>query len=136
MKKLYRTSENSMFGGVLSGISDRTRVDVTILRLIFIVLGIFFISKMISLYIVLWIALPQKEVAEKYGDIVIKKLHKSENSEANALFGVCKGISETIKIDVAFIRILVGGAIMFLPEPFCSIVILAYLVLAIILPSK
>lgn len=38
MKKLYRSSENRIFGGIIGGIGEYFNVDPTILRLIFVFL--------------------------------------------------------------------------------------------------
>ena len=58
MKKLYRSRENKIFGGIIGGIGEYFDVDPTILRLIFvivvlasgIILGI--IAYIIALFIV------------------------------------------------------------------------------------
>ena len=55
--KLYRNTDNSIIGGVCSGISDYTGIEVVWIRLIFILFTIVYLSGLL-VYVVLWIALP------------------------------------------------------------------------------
>ena|SRR3989338_4663569 len=60
IRKLYRSSEGKVLGGVCSGLGDYFQVDPILLRLLFIflVLGC---GWGIILYILLWIILPLKK---------------------------------------------------------------------------
>lgn len=40
-KKLYRNTENGKLGGVAAGLADYFNVDVTLVRLVFVLLGLF-----------------------------------------------------------------------------------------------
>ena len=57
--KLYRSWNDRMLGGVCSGISEKTGIDVSLIRVVFIILllmgGIGF-----PIYFVLWIITPLK----------------------------------------------------------------------------
>lgn len=57
IKKLYRSSEGKILGGVCSGLGDYFQVDPILLRLLFIFL-IIGCGWGILLYILLWIILP------------------------------------------------------------------------------
>ncbi len=64
VKKMYRDKENKVLAGVASGLAAFAGTDVAIIRLIFVVTGIFGFG--IVLYIVFWIALPEaKTITEK-----------------------------------------------------------------------
>lgn len=57
-KRLYRDTDNKVFGGVCSGISNYFDIDPTIIRLIWIGL-IFFFGTGFLLYFILWIIVPE-----------------------------------------------------------------------------
>ncbi|MEA1886503.1 MAG: PspC domain-containing protein [Bacteroidota bacterium] len=57
-KKLYRNTDNSIIGGVCSGISDYTGIEPVWIRIVFILFTlVYFIGAIV--YVVLWIALPK-----------------------------------------------------------------------------
>ena len=58
--KLYRDTKEGKLGGVCSGLSEYFKLDVTLIRVIFAVLGIVYGSGLL-LYIVLWVVLPEKQ---------------------------------------------------------------------------
>jgi phage shock protein PspC (stress-responsive transcriptional regulator) len=65
IKKLYRNTEDRVFGGVSSGIAAYFGTDTTLIRLLF-VLSIFIGGSGILLYIILWIITPEaKSITEK-----------------------------------------------------------------------
>ena len=56
-KKLYRNTNEQMFAGVCSGLADYLSLDVTVVRLIFVVL--FFVGGHgLLVYLILWILMP------------------------------------------------------------------------------
>ncbi len=60
-QKLMRSSKEKMFAGVLGGIADYLGWDVTILRIVFVLVTAF--SNMfpgIIIYIILWILMPEE----------------------------------------------------------------------------
>jgi phage shock protein C len=61
MKRLYRDKSNEMIGGVCSGIAEYLDVDVTIIRLLF-VLFTFMGGGGLWIYLVLWFIMPEKPV--------------------------------------------------------------------------
>ncbi|MFW6271110.1 MAG: PspC domain-containing protein, partial [Bacillota bacterium] len=58
-KKLYRSTEDKMLGGVCAGIAEYFEIDPTLIRLIFVLIffaeGIGFLA-----YIVAWIIIPER----------------------------------------------------------------------------
>ena len=64
-KRLFRDTERRSLAGVCSGISYYVNIDVTIIRILFAVLAVFY-GFAIILYIILWIVMPQaKTVPQK-----------------------------------------------------------------------
>ncbi len=57
-KRLYRDTDNKVFGGVCSGISNYFNLDPTVIRLIWVGL-IFFFGTGFLLYFILWIIVPE-----------------------------------------------------------------------------
>lgn len=56
-RKLYRNQSDKILGGVASGLADYLDVDVTIIRIVFILMALFGLSGVL-IYIILWIAVP------------------------------------------------------------------------------
>ncbi|GGG48660.1 PspC domain-containing protein [Hymenobacter glacieicola] len=61
-KKLYRDTDTGKIGGVSSGLAAYFRVDVVLIRILFIV-GLFAGGFALPLYIILWILLPEAKTA-------------------------------------------------------------------------
>lgn len=60
-KKLYRSEDNKMVGGVIGGIGEYTNVDPTVLRLIFILVLIFTgIFPGLIVYLIWWLVVPEE----------------------------------------------------------------------------
>lgn len=60
-KQLRRSFHNRVVGGVCAGIANYLGIDVTIIRLIF-VLAVIFWGSGVGIYIILWIAIPKEFV--------------------------------------------------------------------------
>lgn len=60
-KKLYRDVEHSSIGGVASGLAEFFDMDITILRVLFVITAIF-AGGGVLLYLILWIIVPPKPV--------------------------------------------------------------------------
>jgi phage shock protein PspC (stress-responsive transcriptional regulator) len=58
---LFRSRTNKIIGGVASGIAYHLNTDPTLIRIIFILLAIFW-GGGILLYLILWIALPEEDI--------------------------------------------------------------------------
>lgn len=64
-KKLERNQQNQMIAGVASGLADYLLIDVTLVRVIFIVLAVFGFSGVL-LYIILWVVVPEKSFLQNF----------------------------------------------------------------------
>lgn len=65
-KKYYRDTDNAVLGGVVAGLSAYTGWDVTLLRILLVVLTFFSFGFFVILYIVVWICAPEaKTTSEK-----------------------------------------------------------------------
>ncbi len=60
-RKLYRVKDNKMVFGVSTGLSEYLGIDVSIVRIIFVILALTGVGFPILVYIVLGIVLPVKE---------------------------------------------------------------------------
>jgi len=64
-KKLYRDKENGIFGGVAKGLSSYLKIDVTLIR-VFFVISLFFGGAGLLFYVLLWIFTKEaKTIGEK-----------------------------------------------------------------------
>lgn len=75
-KQIYRLQSNKMIGGVCAGLAEYLDIDSTLIRLLFVAIGVLTaLFPMFLFYIVAWIIMPVKnEVGE------IRKSEKSNNS--------------------------------------------------------
>lgn len=64
-RKLERNQQNKMIAGVAAGLADYLLIDVTLVRILFILLAVFGFSGLL-IYIILWIAVPEKPFLETY----------------------------------------------------------------------
>ena len=58
-KKLYRNTQNKMISGVCSGLADYLNIDPTLVRVLWVLLGLFAFAGVI-LYIVCMFIIPEK----------------------------------------------------------------------------
>ena len=58
-KRLYRSRENKMLGGVCAGIAEYLNVDPTLVRLIWAFFVVFAGTGILA-YIICWIVIPEK----------------------------------------------------------------------------
>jgi len=62
VKKLYRSNSKKMIAGVCGGLADYSDIDVSLIRLIFVALGLVTaLIPMLIFYIIAWIILPVEE---------------------------------------------------------------------------
>ncbi len=139
IKKMYRDPEKKVLGGVASGVAAFFGVDVTVIRVLFIVFA-FLGGLGLLLYIILWIALPEaKSITEKMEmqgepvtlsnieSTVKKSLNEKEEEEstlakivlfpfrliATFITALGKILGPLVKVLVEFIRVVFGLAIFF-----------------------
>jgi phage shock protein C len=78
-KKIYRLQSNKMIGGVCAGLADYLDIDATLIRLLFVAVGLLTaLFPMFIFYIIAWIIVPVKdEVTEA------RKVQKSKGTGAS-----------------------------------------------------
>lgn len=67
-KKLERNPQNKTIAGVASGLADYFDVDVTLVRILFVVAVVFGFFG-ILLYIILWVAVPERHFFKGFPDL-------------------------------------------------------------------
>jgi phage shock protein C len=60
-KKLYRDELRKKIGGVCAGLADHFGMDVSLLRILFVLSAVFLHGVGLVAYVVLWISLPKKD---------------------------------------------------------------------------
>jgi phage shock protein PspC (stress-responsive transcriptional regulator) len=110
--RLYRDDNDKLLGGVCSGVANYLRLDPTIVRLVLALIA-FLGGSGILLYILLWIILPSKPLANT---VSTKRLYR--NPDEKVIAGVASGISAYFDIAVwiprlIFVFPLVTGVISF-----------------------
>jgi len=58
-RRLVRSSDNRMLGGVCAGVADYLGVDVTIVRLLTVVGTVLGFGSLIVAYVVAWLLMPE-----------------------------------------------------------------------------
>ncbi|UTA69959.1 PspC domain-containing protein [Emticicia sp. 21SJ11W-3] len=69
-KRLYRIKSSKMLGGVAAGLAEYFDIDVTLVRVLFVVAFFAPIPSVIP-YIVLWMIMPTKESIMRENNIII-----------------------------------------------------------------
>ncbi len=59
-KKIYRSNLNKTIGGVCGGIAEFFNIDPVLIRVIFVLFGLF--GAGILVYLILWIMIPQSPI--------------------------------------------------------------------------
>lgn len=136
LKKMYRNPQGRVIGGVAGGIASYFDIDITIVRLLFVLTALLGGTGIIA-YLVLWIILPEaKSITDKVqmkGEAVtlenidsnIKKTQESKDNPkeesvfvrvllfpfrliATILSGIAKALGPIASFLVDFIRVIVG----------------------------
>ena len=58
-KRLLRNEHDKVVAGVASGLADYMQIDITIVRLLFVLSTIFLAGTGLLVYIIMWIVMPQ-----------------------------------------------------------------------------
>ncbi|WP_082591040.1 PspC domain-containing protein [Sediminicola sp. YIK13] len=97
-KILYRNTNKKVFGGVCSGLANYFGISVILVRILWLILSIFFCFGII-IYIILWIAIPDKKYLES-------DLDKSDN---NSNRDKSNSTKEVVKNSFSVLGIIVIG---------------------------
>ena len=130
-KVLYRDTKNGKIAGVCSGLSEYLDVDVSLIRLIWIIFTIFG-GAGIFLYIIAALIIPRKP--ENEVEIIVDEEDDNRltrDMDNAVIFGVCAGIAKHFKMDVSVVQI-----IFLLMGLYFASGIFLYIVLALILPKN
>lgn len=57
-QKLYRNDHDKMIGGVCSGLADYLKIEVSVLRVLLVIVTVILVASPILAYIILWVVLP------------------------------------------------------------------------------
>lgn len=77
-KKIYRLQSNKMIGGVCAGLADYLDIDATLIRLLFVAVGLLTaLFPMFIFYIIAWVIVPVKEEVNE-----VRKADKTKDSQA------------------------------------------------------
>ena len=61
MKRLYRSKNERMLGGVCGGLGEHLDVDPTVIRLIWVIVTVLSFGTGIIVYILAWIIIPEED---------------------------------------------------------------------------
>ncbi|MDO9550760.1 MAG: PspC domain-containing protein, partial [Methanoregula sp.] len=64
MKRLYRSKNQRMLGGVCGGIGEHINVDPTVIRLVWAVLTLLSVGIGIIAYIIAWVIIPEEGASD------------------------------------------------------------------------
>jgi phage shock protein C len=85
MKKLYRSDRNKMVAGVCAGIAEYFELDVSLVRLLWVLMIIFGGSGLL-LYIIAWVVIPERETSQEL--IGNEEKLTAKDPRSNTLIGV------------------------------------------------
>lgn len=97
-KRLFRNEHEKVIAGVSSGIAEYMEVDVTIIRLLFVLSTIFLVGTGILVYIIMWIVVPvNNDPAARFSKF--NEAFKNQNNpfQVPDPFGSQKGAAEGAK---------------------------------------
>jgi phage shock protein C len=103
-RKLFRRSARGRIAGVCAGIAEYLDADVTVVRLVWIILSIVpggFVGGLIA-YVAAWAVMPDTSGPE-VTDAVARRLTRSLADRK--LAGVCGGIAEYLAVDSTAVRV-------------------------------
>lgn len=67
-RKLQRDENKKMLGGVAAGLAEYFDVDVTVVRVVFVLMAVFGLAGVL-IYLILWIVVPAKSLFDPYGSM-------------------------------------------------------------------
>jgi phage shock protein PspC (stress-responsive transcriptional regulator) len=104
-KRLYRNSSTGRIAGVCAGISEYLDIDVTLVRLGWVVLSIFpgcFIGGLLA-YIAAWAVMEDSKSPAAFDP---SRRHLTRSRLDRKIGGVCGGVAEYFSVDSTVVRVL------------------------------
>jgi phage shock protein PspC (stress-responsive transcriptional regulator) len=132
-KHLYRNSSQGRIAGVCAGIAEYLEADVTLVRLVWVVLSIVpgaFIGGLVA-YIAAWAIMTDSSVP---ANAEPDSYRLTRSTTDRKLAGVCGGLAEYFKVDSTVVRLL--WAILTIIPGVIVLGIVAYLVAWFIMPDS
>jgi phage shock protein PspC (stress-responsive transcriptional regulator) len=99
-RRLYRSENDKMLGGVCGGLAVYLRIDPSVVRIIYAVLILGSFGTALLLYLILWVALPPKSMVTK----IKKRLFRDPDHRVIA--GVASGLASYFNIEVWIPRLI------------------------------
>lgn len=97
-KRLYRNEHDKVVAGVASGLAEYMQVDITIVRLLFVLSTFFFMGGGLLAYIVIWIVVPvNNDLTAKYSQF---NDYFKKNSQDNSMFNSANAFSNPANSDI------------------------------------
>ena len=72
-KRLVRARKGRLLAGVCSGIAEYVGIDVTVIRLIFVAVGVVTFGVGVLIYLTAWIVIPEEGEDQSIAENLIKK---------------------------------------------------------------
>jgi len=72
-KRLVRARKGRLLAGVCSGIAEYVGIDVTVVRLIFVAVGVVTFGVGVLIYLAAWIVIPEEGEDQSIAEGLIKK---------------------------------------------------------------
>jgi len=72
-KRLVRARKGRLLAGVCSGIAEYVGIDVTVVRLIFVALGVVTFGVGVLIYLAAWMVIPEEGEDQSIAEGLIKK---------------------------------------------------------------
>ncbi len=72
-KRLVRARKGRLLAGVCSGIAEYAGIDVTVIRLIFVAVGVVTFGVGVLIYLAAWIVIPEEGEDQSIAEGLIKK---------------------------------------------------------------
>lgn len=61
IKRLYRSRNDRLIGGVCAGLADYFNIDPTVMRLLYILLCFISLGSGVLIYVLLWVIVPESK---------------------------------------------------------------------------
>lgn len=131
-RRLVRVPADGRIAGVCAGIAEYLETDVTLVRLVWVILSIVpgaLIGGVIA-YVAAWILVPEGSLLER-SRFVGKRLVRSEADRRIA--GICGGLAEYLRVDPTLVRLAVVILAIYPGAIVCGII--AYVIAWLVIPS-
>jgi phage shock protein PspC (stress-responsive transcriptional regulator) len=106
-RRLFRSENDKIFGGVCGGLASYLRVDPAIVRILFALITFGAFGSGLLIYFILWIVLPSKSLAYNFR----KRLYR--NPDNRVIAGVASGLAAYFHLEVWVPRLIFSLPLIF-----------------------